>query len=263
MPPKTLRVGRIAALLLLAAAAPAHAFRCGTRIITRGDHADEDPALLRRARVRADAARATRATSRDSAGSTSRDRRRSRRRGVDLQSRSASADASRAARERLRRGDQAPRLRLLATRFGVAAPRAAAAPAPSRSRSPRACTGRGSACRAGSSPSCAPSARTPLPIPRARARRGRRAGARGTGRPAELARVPTLARCVAEHHRDDFNVPSMVSSRLFGDHAARRSNAVPNSARLPWNKRLRLGGVSGGHTTRCDKNCHLRRIVAA
>jgi hypothetical protein len=31
----------IAALLLLAAAAPAHAFRCGTRIITRGDHADK------------------------------------------------------------------------------------------------------------------------------------------------------------------------------------------------------------------------------
>ena len=31
----------IAALLLLAAAAPAHAFRCGTRIITRGDHAEK------------------------------------------------------------------------------------------------------------------------------------------------------------------------------------------------------------------------------
>lgn len=31
----------IAALLLLAATAPAHAFRCGTRIITRGDHAEK------------------------------------------------------------------------------------------------------------------------------------------------------------------------------------------------------------------------------
>jgi hypothetical protein len=31
----------IAAVLALAAAAPAHAFRCGTRIITRGDHADK------------------------------------------------------------------------------------------------------------------------------------------------------------------------------------------------------------------------------
>lgn len=31
----------IAALLLLAAVAPAHAFRCGTRIITRGDHAEK------------------------------------------------------------------------------------------------------------------------------------------------------------------------------------------------------------------------------
>ena len=31
----------IAALLLIGAAAPAHAFRCGTRIITRGDHAEK------------------------------------------------------------------------------------------------------------------------------------------------------------------------------------------------------------------------------
>lgn len=31
----------IATLLLLAAVAPAHAFRCGTRIITRGDHAEK------------------------------------------------------------------------------------------------------------------------------------------------------------------------------------------------------------------------------
>ena len=31
----------IAALLLLTAAAPAHAFRCGTRIITRGDHVEK------------------------------------------------------------------------------------------------------------------------------------------------------------------------------------------------------------------------------
>jgi hypothetical protein len=31
----------IAALLLVAAAAPAHAFRCGTRIITRGDHSEK------------------------------------------------------------------------------------------------------------------------------------------------------------------------------------------------------------------------------
>ena len=40
MPSKPLRA-IIATLLLLAAAAPAHAFRCGTRIITRGDHADK------------------------------------------------------------------------------------------------------------------------------------------------------------------------------------------------------------------------------
>jgi hypothetical protein len=40
MPSKALRAA-IATLLLLAAAAPAHAFRCGTRIITRGDHADK------------------------------------------------------------------------------------------------------------------------------------------------------------------------------------------------------------------------------
>jgi hypothetical protein len=40
MPSKGLRVG-MAALLALAAAAPAHAFRCGSRIITRGDHADK------------------------------------------------------------------------------------------------------------------------------------------------------------------------------------------------------------------------------
>jgi len=31
----------IAASLLLLAVTPAHAFRCGTRIITRGDHADK------------------------------------------------------------------------------------------------------------------------------------------------------------------------------------------------------------------------------
>ena len=31
----------VAVLLALAAAAPAHAFRCGSRIITRGDHADK------------------------------------------------------------------------------------------------------------------------------------------------------------------------------------------------------------------------------
>jgi hypothetical protein len=40
MASKTVRV-TIAALLLLAAAAPAHAFRCGSRIITTGDHADK------------------------------------------------------------------------------------------------------------------------------------------------------------------------------------------------------------------------------
>jgi hypothetical protein len=40
MASKTARVA-IAALLLLAAAAPAHAFRCGSRIITTGDHADK------------------------------------------------------------------------------------------------------------------------------------------------------------------------------------------------------------------------------
>ena len=37
MPSKTLRA-TIAVMLLLVAVAPAHAFRCGTRIITRGDH---------------------------------------------------------------------------------------------------------------------------------------------------------------------------------------------------------------------------------
>jgi hypothetical protein len=31
----------IATVLAVLAAAPAHAFRCGTRIITRGDHADK------------------------------------------------------------------------------------------------------------------------------------------------------------------------------------------------------------------------------
>jgi hypothetical protein len=31
----------VATALLLSAVAPAHAFRCGTRIITRGDHADK------------------------------------------------------------------------------------------------------------------------------------------------------------------------------------------------------------------------------
>src|SRR5262245_34857782 len=36
MPSKTLRVA-LAASLLLAAAAPAHAFRCGSRLISRGD----------------------------------------------------------------------------------------------------------------------------------------------------------------------------------------------------------------------------------
>ena len=40
MAPRTL-VTVVATLLLLLAVAPAHAFRCGTRIITRGDHADK------------------------------------------------------------------------------------------------------------------------------------------------------------------------------------------------------------------------------
>ena len=39
-PSKALRVA-LAALLLVAAAAPAHAFRCGSRIITRGDPAEK------------------------------------------------------------------------------------------------------------------------------------------------------------------------------------------------------------------------------
>ena len=39
MPSKLVRVAL--ALLLVAVAAPAHAFRCGSRIITRGDHADK------------------------------------------------------------------------------------------------------------------------------------------------------------------------------------------------------------------------------
>jgi hypothetical protein len=38
-PKKLLTV--IATLLLMLAVSPAHAFRCGTRIITRGDHADK------------------------------------------------------------------------------------------------------------------------------------------------------------------------------------------------------------------------------
>jgi len=40
MASKTLRVA-LAGLLLLAAAAPAHAFRCGSAIITRGDPAEK------------------------------------------------------------------------------------------------------------------------------------------------------------------------------------------------------------------------------
>jgi hypothetical protein len=40
MAPRTL-LTVVATLLLLLAVTPAHAFRCGTRIITRGDHADK------------------------------------------------------------------------------------------------------------------------------------------------------------------------------------------------------------------------------
>jgi hypothetical protein len=40
MPSMTVRAV-IAAFLLLTAAAPAHAFRCGSRIITTGDHAEK------------------------------------------------------------------------------------------------------------------------------------------------------------------------------------------------------------------------------
>jgi hypothetical protein len=40
MPSKPVRLALVA-VLLVAAAAPAHAFRCGSRIITRGDHADK------------------------------------------------------------------------------------------------------------------------------------------------------------------------------------------------------------------------------
>ena len=40
MPSKTLRVALVA-LLLIGAATPAHAFRCGSRIITRGDPAEK------------------------------------------------------------------------------------------------------------------------------------------------------------------------------------------------------------------------------
>jgi len=40
MAPRTL-LTVVATLLLLLAVSPAHAFRCGTRIITRGDHADK------------------------------------------------------------------------------------------------------------------------------------------------------------------------------------------------------------------------------
>jgi hypothetical protein len=40
MPSKRIRVA-LAVVLLFAATAPAHAFRCGSRIISRGDHADK------------------------------------------------------------------------------------------------------------------------------------------------------------------------------------------------------------------------------
>lgn len=40
MAPKTL-LTVVATLVLLTAVTPAHAFRCGTRIITRGDHSDK------------------------------------------------------------------------------------------------------------------------------------------------------------------------------------------------------------------------------
>jgi hypothetical protein len=40
MTPKTF-LAAVASVALLLAVAPAHAFRCGTRIITRGDHADK------------------------------------------------------------------------------------------------------------------------------------------------------------------------------------------------------------------------------
>jgi len=40
MSSKTARVA-LAVLLTVAAAAPAHAFRCGSRIITRGDHVEK------------------------------------------------------------------------------------------------------------------------------------------------------------------------------------------------------------------------------
>jgi hypothetical protein len=40
MKSRFVRAGLLMALAVLAAA-PAHAFRCGTRIITRGDHADK------------------------------------------------------------------------------------------------------------------------------------------------------------------------------------------------------------------------------
>ena len=40
MPRKRLRIALVT-MLVLAAAAPAHAFRCGSRLIARGDHADK------------------------------------------------------------------------------------------------------------------------------------------------------------------------------------------------------------------------------
>jgi hypothetical protein len=40
MPSKTIRVALVV-LLLVAGASEAHAFRCGSRIMTRGDHADK------------------------------------------------------------------------------------------------------------------------------------------------------------------------------------------------------------------------------
>ena len=40
MPSKTIRLA-LAVLLLASAASPAHAFRCGSRLIARGDHADK------------------------------------------------------------------------------------------------------------------------------------------------------------------------------------------------------------------------------
>ena len=118
MAPRTL-LTVVATLLLLLAVTPAHAFRCGTRIITRGDHADKilrfcgEPASVQ-----------TRLSQRSYVSHWGRAypdaHRRGRDRRVDLQLGSAPARTGREARERLRSRYHTPRLRLLAATSAAA-----------------------------------------------------------------------------------------------------------------------------------------------